>query len=146
MRPTPAELVANVRRILRDVVEPEVGSEYARTRLREVRAALAQVDWDDAGLDLARDTEALRALLTECASWVAADDDRRTHFAAQLPELASVAAESPAAATDGFAEHNGRHARYAGIAVTLVDPLATWLRTHPGDTTAADLNRRLLDT
>ena len=144
MRPTPAELIAQVRRVLRDVVEPEVGSEYARQRLREVRAVLAQVSWDDAGLVLARDTASLRALLAECAEWIGADDARRDHFGALLPELATVAAEPPASDADGFKAYNERHARYAAIAVHLVDPLSDWLVAHPEDETAAGLRRRLL--
>lgn len=144
MRPTPAELVEHVRRILRDVVEPEVASEYARARLHEVRTALAQLDWDNAGLDLARDTEALRELLAEVASWASSDDERREHFAGELPALTAVAAEGPPDPADRFATHQDRRTRYAALAVRLVDPMADWLTSHPDDDVATRLNHDLL--
>ncbi|MDP9182144.1 MAG: hypothetical protein M3P04_05145 [Actinomycetota bacterium] len=64
-RPSPQEIVDGLRRMLKEVVEPELHSEHARQRLAEGRAVLAQVDWDDAGLHLARRTEDLRSALAE---------------------------------------------------------------------------------
>ena len=53
MRPTPAETITQIRRLLKDVIEPDLQSDYARSRLREIRAVLAQTDWDDAAAGLA---------------------------------------------------------------------------------------------
>ena len=50
MRPSPAEVLAGIRRILKDVIAPEIGSELARLRLAEIRAVLAQVDWNNVAL------------------------------------------------------------------------------------------------
>ena len=63
MRPSPQELVDGIRRVLKEVVEPELTSDHARQRLAETRAALAQVDWDDVGLLLAQRTSFLREIL-----------------------------------------------------------------------------------
>lgn len=65
MRPSPQELVDGVRRILKEVVEPELTSDHARQRLAETRAVLAQLDWDNAGLLLAQRTAALREVLAD---------------------------------------------------------------------------------
>ncbi|MFN2538767.1 MAG: hypothetical protein ABR549_11580 [Mycobacteriales bacterium] len=62
-RPSPQEVVDGIRRTLDDVIAPELTSEHARQRLAEVRAVLAQLDWNDAGLQLAQRTARLRALL-----------------------------------------------------------------------------------
>lgn len=140
MRPTPAELISSVRRILRDVIEPELGSDYARARLAEVRAVLAQVDWDDAGIHLARETTALRGLLTDVRSWVDSDERRKVHFG-HLSDGLAVDADEP---VDDFAGYNERHASYAAVVVALIDPLEDWLRDNPGDTTGHELRRELL--
>ena len=139
MRPTPAETIAGVRRILRDVVEPAVASEYARTRLREVRAVLAQIDWDNAALDLRRRVAALVELLGEVRAWIEADPARRPGFG----DLAERLARLPDADQDSFAGLNEAHATCAAIAADLADRLAGWARAHPGDGDARDLWLRL---
>ncbi|MFC4000170.1 hypothetical protein ACFS2C_02750 [Prauserella oleivorans] len=138
MRPTPAELITHVRRVLRDVVEPELTSEYARARLTEVRAVLAQVDWDNAGLQVRSTATALRETLAEFRVWVDADERRQVHFgpSASLDLLDTDAAD--------FAGWNELHARYTGIVVSLIDPLEDWLRANPDDKDGLDLRRQLL--
>lgn len=138
MRPTPTELISQVRRVLREVVEPELRSDYARARLGEVRAVLAQVDWDNAGIALARETVSLRELLAEFRSWVDADERREAHFGPAL------AADLPAAETGDFAACNELHARYSAEVVSLIDPLENWLGANPGDERGHDLRARLL--
>lgn len=90
MRPTPAEVISGVRRILADVVDPEVRSEYARARLREVRAVLAQLDWDNAGLGLQSDVARMRQLLRELCEWATAEPVRERHFAPYTDQLRTV--------------------------------------------------------
>jgi hypothetical protein len=135
MRPTPSELIKQVRRVLRDVIEPELASEYARARLAEVRAVLAQVDWDNAGLHVRTQTTALRDVLVELRTWVGADDRRRAHFGQiDLPEVDAV----------DFAGWNKWHAHYTGLVASLIDPLEDWLRANPDDSDGVQLRRKLL--
>ncbi|WP_286901545.1 hypothetical protein [Thermocrispum sp.] len=135
MRPTPTELITQVRRVLRDVIEPELSSGYARARLAEVRAVLAQVDWDNAGLHLMTHTTALRDALGDLRAWAHADEQRRAHFGQiDLPE--------PDAAD--FAGWNHWHSHYTGVVTALIDPLEDWLRAHPDDADGAALRHKLL--
>ena len=138
MRPTPSETIAGIRTILRDVVEPEVGSEHARSRLREVRAVLAQIDWDDALLHLRRRCEHVRALLDEVGAWIAADPHRSAHFADLAERIASPRDES----AETFAELNARHDDDAALLVEAGDVLAHWDRDHP-DATPDESGRAL---
>lgn len=138
MRPTPAELISHARRVLRDVVEPELTSEHARARLNEVRALLAQVDWDNAGIKLMHTTKALRETLSDFRSWVNNDEQRRSHF--NPTKIEDLPDED---ATD-FAAWNALHAQYTDIVVSLIDPLEDWLRAHPADVDGLNLRKRLL--
>lgn len=69
MRPRPSEIVTGVRAILKDVIGPELSSEHAKSRLSEVRAVLAQVDWDNAGFALAARNAALLKGLADAQEW-----------------------------------------------------------------------------
>lgn len=140
MRPTPAEVIAGVRRILGEVVEPEVSSDYARSRLREVRAVLAQVDWDNAGTILGDRVDRLGSLLRECAEWVSADPGRRDHFAKSGVALP----DSPPVEPQTFADRNEASANYDSMVVALIGPLEDWLCAHP-DSAGHELRKRLLD-
>lgn len=140
MRPTPAELVSHVRRVLRDLIEPELDSEYARARVREIRAVLAQLDFDNVGVLLVRNTTTLRELLLDCRSWIAEDDRRATHFQPVFEELADLPAETPA----DFSGHNDLHAHYSRLVIKLIDPIEDWLDITPDDSGARNLRRRLL--
>ncbi|NKQ57062.1 hypothetical protein HFP15_29750 [Amycolatopsis sp. K13G38] len=142
MRPTPAELISHVRRILRDVVEPELDSAYAKARLAEIRATLAQVEWDDAGLQLARDVTTLRELLSRCRQWIESDEVRKAHFADNLALMASL----PHGAIEDFAAGNGTRVRYHEVVIALIDPLEDWLSTGQDDGTGLRLRGELLST
>jgi hypothetical protein len=142
MRPTPAEVIAGVRRVLRDVVEPEVASDYARSRLREVRAVLAQLDWDDAALSVRRQQDTMLGLLNGAREWIAGDGARASAFGDLFPRLSSADAETEGAET--LAELNAAHATTAALVVEVGDALAAWTREHPEDTGALDVRRRLL--
>ncbi|HEY0448697.1 hypothetical protein [Actinophytocola sp.] len=127
MRPTPAETIAGVRRILRDIVAPAVTDEYARTRLREVRAVLAQLDWDDAPLRLRTETETMRGLVAEFRRWA---DEPTTRPTTRAPET--------------FAELNATHAEVAAQLAEAASRLDTWCREHPHDEDARALRQRLI--
>lgn len=139
MRPTPAETIAGVRRILRDVVEPEVGSEYARSRLREVRAVLAQIDWDDAALHLRRQSDAMLELLAETRAWIDADPARAREFAD-----VDLQPPTPARGTESFTELNSVRARCGELLANVADRLAVWIRSHPENPDGRKLLMRLM--
>jgi hypothetical protein len=139
VRPTPAEVISGVRRILRDVVEPEVGSEFARSRLREVRAVLAQVDWDDAALQVRRDRDTLRALNAESRAWMLADPAR----AAAFEGLASPITPSDGPEPEPFTDLNASYAAEAALLAEVSGALARWTGEHPDDIPARQLRRRL---
>ncbi|WP_280420508.1 hypothetical protein [Nocardia carnea] len=63
MRPLPSEIIAGVRAVLAETIAPELTTEHARSRLAEIRAVLAQIDWDNSGFDLISRTERLSAAL-----------------------------------------------------------------------------------
>lgn len=139
MRPTPAEVIEGVRRVLRDVVEPEVGSEYARSRLREVRAVLAQIDWDDAALRVREERNRIRDLLSEAQVWIAADDER----ARALANLDGRLEASPTPQQEPLAEANASRAAEAALLIEVADALAQWIAEHPDADDAQQLRRRL---
>ena len=66
MRNTSNELIDSARALLRDIVLPEVKSDLARARLRQILATLRDVDWDEAPLAAMRENTVLQGLL---ASW-----------------------------------------------------------------------------
>lgn len=143
MRPTPSETIAGIRRILKDLVEPEVRSEYARQRLREIRAVLAQIDWDDALLHLHRRDKAIQGLLTEIREWIDADPGRARDLADLSARLGAVRDE-PA---ETFAEVNARHDANAALLVAAGDALVQWHRDHPDagpDGSGRELRMRIL--
>lgn len=140
MRPTHSEIIAGVRRILADVVEPEVTSDYARARLREVRAVLAQVDWDEAAPRLGERVAELRSTLDDCRDWIDSDPARCAHFG-----RSGVAFPDARAEASTFAELNANSAACAGAVVALIAPWEDWLADHPDDETGHRLRRRLLE-
>jgi hypothetical protein len=64
MMPTPNELVDSMRAILRDIVMPDLSSDLARARLRQVMSTLRDVDWQQSGLAALEE----RGLLAKLAS------------------------------------------------------------------------------
>ncbi|MDO3402754.1 hypothetical protein QWI29_22160 [Mycolicibacterium neoaurum] len=70
MRPKPSEIIAGIRAILADTIAPELTGDHARSRLAEIRAVLAQVDWDDAAFTLKRRATGLAVALRDALQWV----------------------------------------------------------------------------
>jgi hypothetical protein len=123
MRPRPSELIGGVRSILKETIEPELSSEHAKARLREVRALLAQVDWDEAGFTLVRRNESLRAGLESLDAWRLEDPIRHGIEAPPLPE------ESDAS----FSAQQDCYEALASNAVIWVRELSTWTAHHGAD-------------
>lgn len=135
MRPTPAEVITGVRRILKDVVEPAVSSDYASNALNQVRAVLAQVDWNDSSTALAVESRALSELAQQGMDWIGAAEGRRARFGVGLEQLRMIAsAEENAFA--GFDERNARVESFARVLVEFHADLTEWNAAHPGDADA----------
>jgi hypothetical protein len=135
MKPLPSEVIAGVRRILKETIEPELSSGHAKSRLGEVRAVLAQVDWDDAAFTLVARNRSLAEVLVRIEEWRARDPERVTSIPAldvSLPE------------DDLMAAHQVAYQALAAAVVALVDPLQDWLAGHPDDAQADVLHRDLL--
>jgi hypothetical protein len=135
MRPSPSELIAGVRRVLKEEIEPAVTSEHARARLREIRAVLAQLDWDDATVNLADANDALLSALHSVAEWRDADPARARVFSPIA--LPGVAGRS-------LAEQQLLADQLAAQAASLAPEFSTWLGGHPHDAEALELRRALL--
>ena len=123
MRPTPDEVITGIRRILKDVVEPAVTSDYALTALANVRAAMAQVDWNDASTTLAVESAALQGIAARAITWIDEESDRRTAFADQRRALDDVARTVPDA-LDGFDIRNDRAETFSRALVDFHAALA----------------------
>jgi hypothetical protein len=135
MRPTPAETISGIRRILKEVIEPEVGSEYARARLHEIRAVLAQIDWDDAALHLLRRYGTLVELTTEVRQWIAAEPERAVVFA----DLAARLPGGPAPRGTTFAELAEAHRQVAAVLAESVTRISHWSRSRSDDRSGSEL-------
>ncbi|MBD0859782.1 hypothetical protein IA539_00935 [Gordonia sp. zg691] len=135
MTPLPSEVIVGVRRILRDTIAPELTSGHARARLDDIRAVLAQVDWDDAGFHLARRCHQMATSLQAIDRWRASDGERTQ----DIPEVTvNLPAEQSTAA------YSATYRSLASAAAALVDPMADWMSRHPDDNEARRLHQALL--
>ena len=126
MRPLPSELIAGIRKILADTIAPELSSDHARSRLAEIRAVLAQIDWDDGAFVLKSQAAALADCLTASGPWAPA----------ALPQ-------PPATETlAGYVEYGDR---LGAVAIDVMDHLGAHLDEHPEDLEARAHLQRLLD-
>jgi hypothetical protein len=135
-------VVQGVRRILRDVIEPDLASEHVRKQLRQIRAVLAQVDWNNAGFALAERNRRLADALIDLRRWVEQDPQRMSAFAAARPAMQDIAAPE----VDTFDSQAEWERRLSAAAVAVVDPLADWLARFPDDRDLHVLRQRVLDT
>jgi hypothetical protein len=135
MKPLPSEVITGVRRILKETIAPELTSDHARSRLDEIRAVLAQVDWDDAGFALAARNRSLAEVLGRIEEWRAGDPER----VASIPEFDLSLPED-----ERMTAHQVAYQALATAVVALVDPLEDWLAGHLDDAQADILHRDLL--
>jgi hypothetical protein len=70
MRPTPNELIAGVRDLLRDSIGPQLHAPAVVTDLKRVMAILRDLDWNEAGFALLAENRELFGLLGEIEDWV----------------------------------------------------------------------------
>lgn len=81
MRTSNNQLIESVRALLRSVVLPELQSDLARARLRQILATLRDVDWDETSLAVLRENDSLEALLETWGGQVQGRDRRvEPHF------------------------------------------------------------------
>lgn len=59
------QLIDSVRALLRDTLMPELQSDIARARLRQIMATLRDVDWDEAPFTLLHENLILESLLRQ---------------------------------------------------------------------------------
>lgn len=124
MKPIPSDVIAGVRQILKETVEPELQSDHARSRLQEIRAVLAQIDWDDAAYELTGRNRVLLDALQRIARWREGDPDRAT----QIPEF-----DLPSCEDGRLSQQQVHHEALAAVAVSLIDPLTDWVQANPHD-------------
>ncbi|NKY87618.1 hypothetical protein [Nocardia veterana] len=126
MRPRPSEVVAGIRSILADTIGPELTSEHARSRLAEIRAVLAQIDWDNVGF-------ALVVRSAELARWLERAGEHVGEVVVPAPpESASYAA---------FERH---YEELAELAVQVLGRLRARLDAQPDDEPVRHAYRGLL--
>lgn len=126
MKPRPSEIIAGIRTILAETIAPELTSDHARSRLSEIRAVLAQVDWDDAGFVLESRTSVLAERLAQARHWVGAP----------LPDLPSE---------HSFDAYQGYGERLGVLAIDALERLIAHLDDHPDDEAARSIYQRLLE-
>ena len=139
VHPTPAETIRGVRQILKDIVEPHVSSDYARSRLREIRAVLATFDWDDPATGVRHEIACLRRVLDDAREWARGDEAR----AAALAEALGGELPQEPAADSRFEAVCAYRDDVAQRVIRATDRLRDWSRSHPGDGTDTVLSRAL---
>jgi hypothetical protein len=125
MRPRPSEIIAGIRTILAETIAPELTDDHARSRLAEIRAVLAQVDWDDSAF-------ALKARAATLALALAAADEWASE------ELPSAPDEESFDAYQQYWEALGDNA------IRVLKRIAVHLEIHPQDAAASAAYRDLL--
>lgn len=127
-RPRPSEVIAGIRSVLADVIAPELTSDHARSRLAEVRAVLAQVDWDDNAFAERERALALRRSLDAATDWIdvplpepPAVESLRAYeeFADRLGAIAAVAVERLSAHLDREASDEAARRAFGRLLASL---------------------------
>ena len=126
MRPRPSEIITGIRAILDETIAPELTSDHARSRLSEIRAVLAQVDWDDAAFALKARAVTLAQRLHDAKPWAG-------------PALPDPPVD------ESFDAYLRYWDRLGVIAIAAVDRLSGHLEEYPSDDAARLTHRRLLD-
>lgn len=126
MRPTPNETVDGIVRILRETVTPAVGDAHAATQLRQIISVLSQHGWNDPAAALREADAALRTVLQQCSTWIAADQART------FTEIISA----PATTHDYDSQAASHEANRSALAAFITE-LREWRRINGPDSSAA---------
>ena len=118
MRPTPDEIIASARTLLRQEVAPGLSPEGA-VNLKRVMAALRDGRWNDTGFDLLNENDALAALIGDCLR------DGASTLPAALSTTLQTAVQDHATARRprSFAEANDRNAALRAALAALIDAM-----------------------
>ncbi|NWK98321.1 hypothetical protein DM806_22160 [Sphingobium lactosutens] len=100
MRPTPEEIIASARTLMKDHVAPELSSE-AQAHFRRVMSALRNGRWNETAFDLLHENEALAALIHACL-----DQHGRSLPESLIGQLRSASERQAAGTPRSFAEAN----------------------------------------
>lgn len=100
MNPSPQQAIDGVRRVLSDVIAPALADDVALAAVRDIRALLAQYDWNDVVPDMAERNVAGARLVQLCATWL---ETMPGTAASQLSDAAMAMTQMPAAAR--YAHH-----------------------------------------
>jgi len=144
MRPTPAETITQVRRLLKEVIGPDLQSDYARGRLAEIRAILAQMEWDNAAAQLAARNAELAQLTLDCARWAEESPQRRPVLADLRDAIAGIR-QQPPVLVPRFEDLNESNRAYATLLISVADRIAQWGTEHPEDTSVNEQLDQLID-
>lgn len=87
MRPTPNELIAGIRSLLRDSIGSHLQDPAAAADLKKVMSVLRDVDWNEAGFALLAENRELVRLLDEIKCWVSGLPSGAPVFAGLLQEM-----------------------------------------------------------
>jgi hypothetical protein len=119
MRPTPAETIDGVVRILRETVAPAVADPHARTQLQQVMIVLGQMEANDPAAQLADVNERRARVLDRCRDWAEADAARTGHFT----PITTTAPVGPA-----FDDQQSVDVAQRGVLETFILELRSWRR------------------
>ncbi len=102
MRPTPDEVTAGIRALLKQEIAPSMPA-HAQPQLKRIMAVLRDGRWNEAGFDLLRENAVFAELARACAERIGQQGDLPPHFPALAADL-HLAADHRVAVS--FAEAN----------------------------------------
>ena len=118
MRPTPAELAAGVRALLRETVRPELAADERRHQFRRLMAVLRDVRWDEAAFDLLKENAALEDMLRDC---IASQPSSEAPWPPAIHQALRETSQPGSFAEANARNHTLRDAACAAIAVASSD-------------------------
>jgi hypothetical protein len=120
MRPTPDEVSAGVRAILKSEIAPLLPA-AAQPQLKRVMAVLRDARWSEAGFDLLRENAAFAEVAEDGAARVAGEAGVPEAVAATAAELRAAAEEARGVVPGSFAEANAINRRLRAALSALLD-------------------------
>jgi hypothetical protein len=143
--------MAGVRRILDNVVIPEIQSSYARAQVGNIIDTLASTEprWDKVTPMLMEENDDLRFLLGSAVTALGVAQARRGNPVLQRLEqqIRQEIEKVPGAENKypSFAALNDDNQRYQSLLVQIIDSLEAAKDTHGDDTGLRDLRQRIRD-
>jgi hypothetical protein len=142
MQPTPAEVIHGVRKILKEVIQPHVDSPYALARLGEIRAVLAQVDWDNALYQIMQNNASVAALAQEVLEWANSVRNPSPGIISLRSDIAELLSTSSDEAAP-FEVHNAQQKAWDHLMIQCSRELLQRSNDVPTDHEATSLHDRI---